>query len=46
MDRREVNQDKLRIQIFDSICESENLNYMSTIILHKFNIALNFKRMN
>lgn len=46
MGRREIDQDKLRIKILDSICESENLNYMSCIILRKFNIALNFKRMN
>jgi hypothetical protein len=46
MGRREIDQDKLRIQIFDPICESENLNYMSCIILNKFNIPLNFKRMN
>lgn len=46
MGRREIDQDKLKIQIFDSICESENLNYISCIILNKFNIALNFKRMN
>ena len=29
MGRWEINQDKLRIQIFGSNCESENLNYMS-----------------
>lgn len=46
MGRREIDQDKLRIQIFDLNCESENLNYISCIILNKFNIVLNFKRMN
>ena len=40
----EINQDKLRIQIqiqiFGSISGSKHLNYMPSIILNKFNIAL------